>query len=189
MNDTRTRNLVLLRKLSVVAVMMFGFGFALVPLYEKICEVTGINQLVKRDELTSTQIDTSRLVTIEFDANVRGEIGWQLVPMERKRKVHPGELVHVVYELSNPTTTSVAGQAIPSYGPQYAGQFVKKLDCFCFSQQEIRAGETRQLPVVFVIDPALPREVHTVTLSYTMFEIGGTRRQAARAQFANGRDG
>ncbi|MGH8247606.1 MAG: cytochrome c oxidase assembly protein [Gammaproteobacteria bacterium] len=189
MNDTRTRNLVLLRKLSVVAVMMFGFAFALVPLYEKICEVTGINQLVKKDELTSTQIDTSRLVTIEFDANSRGEVGWQLAPLERKRKVHPGELVHVVYELKNPTGTSVAGQAIPSYGPQYAGQYVKKLDCFCFSKQEIRAGETRRLPVVFVIDPALPREVHTVTLSYTMFEIGGTQRQASEAQPPESRDG
>ena len=181
MSDTRTRNLVLLRNLSVAAVMMFGFGFALVPLYDKICEVTGINQLVKKDELTSTQVDSSRLVTIEFDANSRGEVGWQLVPLDSKRRVHPGELVHVVYELRNPTETSVAGQAIPSYGPQHAAQYVKKLDCFCFSKQEIRAGETRRLPVVFVIDPALPREVHTVTLSYTMFEIGGTQRRASAA--------
>jgi len=187
MSETlRTRNVALLRKLSVVAMVMFGFGFALVPLYEKICEVTGINQLVRKDELTSTQVDTSRLVTIEFDANSRGDVGWQLTPLERKRRVHPGELVHVVYELKNSTATSVTGQAIPSYGPQYAGQFVKKLDCFCFSRQEIRAGETRQLPVVFVIDPALPREVHTLTLSYTMFEIGGTRRQASKARVQNG---
>jgi cytochrome c oxidase assembly protein subunit 11 len=182
MNDSlRTRNLILLRKLSVVAVMMFGFGFALVPLYEKICQVTGINQLVKKDELTSTQIDASRLVTIEFDSNVRGEIPWQLTPLERRIRAHPGEMVHVTYELSNPTAVSVAGQAIPSYGPQHAGQYVKKLDCFCFSKQEIRAGETRRMPVVFVVDPALPRDVTTITLSYTLFVVAGTRREAARA--------
>jgi cytochrome c oxidase assembly protein subunit 11 len=176
----QSRNRALLRKLSIVAVGMFGFGYALVPLYEKICEVTGINQLVKADRnVTSTQIDESRFITVEFDSNSRGDVGWSLTPLERKRKAHPGELIHVVYELRNPTTTSVAGQAIPSYGPQLAGQYVKKLDCFCFTQQEIRAGETRQMPVVFVIDPSLPADVHTVTLSYTMFEVGGTQQQQA----------
>ena len=176
----QARNRILLRKLSIVAIGMFGFGFALVPLYEKICQVTGINQVVKADTtVVSTQVDKSRLITIEFDSNSRGEVGWKLEPLERKRQVHPGELIQVVYELKNPTATTVAGQAIPSYGPQIAGRYVKKLDCFCFSQQEIRAGETRQLPVAFVIDPDLPDEVHTVTLSYTMFEVGGTRREAA----------
>jgi cytochrome c oxidase assembly protein subunit 11 len=178
--SVRARNLVTLRKLSVVAVLMFGFGYALVPLYQKICEVTGVNQLIKRDKLTSTQVDASRTVTIEFDSNVRGEIAWQLAPMEREKRVHPGELVHVLYELKNPTAVSVAGQAIPSYGPQVAGQYVKKLDCFCFSKQEIRAGETRSLPVVFVVDPALPRDVSRITLSYTMFEVGGTQRGQVR---------
>lgn len=179
MNEsTRARNRVMLRKLSIVALAMFGFGFALVPLYEKICQVTGINQLVKRDEPSSTQVDTSRLVTVEFDSNVRGEIAWQLVPLERKVKAHPGELIQVVYELKNPTAISAEGQAIPSYGPQVAAQYVKKLDCFCFSKQPIPAGQTRRLPVVFVIDPALPRDVNTITLSYTMFEVGGTRRAA-----------
>jgi cytochrome c oxidase assembly protein subunit 11 len=181
MNDAvHARNVALLRKLSVVAVLMFGFGFALVPLYDKICEVTGINQLVRKDELTSTQIDTTRLVTIEFDANVRGDIDWRLTALQRRVAAHPGEMVQVVYELSNPTGVTVAGQAIPSYGPPHAGQYVKKLDCFCFTQQEIRAGETRRMPVVFVVDPSLPRDVGTITLSYTMFEVGGTRRAAAR---------
>jgi cytochrome c oxidase assembly protein subunit 11 len=181
MSTVQARNRVMLKKLSVVAVMMFGFGYALVPLYEKICEVTGINRLGQPDRLTSTQIDTSRQVVIQFDANVRSEIGWQLKPLERQMRVHPGELVHVVYELTNPTDVSVAGQAIPSYGPQLAGQYVKKLDCFCFDRQEIRAGETRMMPVVFVMDPSLPRDVNVVTLSYTMFEIGGTERRDAAA--------
>jgi cytochrome c oxidase assembly protein subunit 11 len=181
--STRARNRVLLRKLSVVAVMMFGFGFALVPIYEKICQVTGINQLVKRDEPTSTQVDESRTITIQFDANVRSEIPWELTPLERTVKAHPGELIHVVYELRNPTDVTAEGQAIPSYGPQLAGQYVKKLDCFCFSKQPIPAGETRRLPVVFMLDPSLPREVNVITVSYTMFEVGGTRRQA-QARFA-----
>ena len=177
---TRAKNRVMLRKLCVVAVLMFGFGFALVPIYEKICQVTGINQLVKRDEPTSTQVDTSRTVTVQFDSNVRGEIAWQLTPLQRTIKAHPGELIQVVFELKNPTDITAEGQAIPSYGPQFAGQYVKKLDCFCFSKQPIPAGETRRLPVVFVLDPSLPRDVTMVTMSYTMFEVGGTRRVAAR---------
>ncbi|MGH8678795.1 MAG: cytochrome c oxidase assembly protein, partial [Burkholderiales bacterium] len=157
---TQSRNRTMLLKLSIVAIGMFGFGFALVPLYQKLCEVTGINQIVKRDTLTSTQVDTSRVVTIEFDANSRGDVGWQLTPLERKRQVHPGELVQVAYELKNPTDVSVSAQAIPSYGPQLAAQYVKKLECFCFSKQEIRARETRKLAVVLVIDPELPKDVH-----------------------------
>jgi cytochrome c oxidase assembly protein subunit 11 len=172
----RERNRIMLRKLSIVAVMMFGFGFALVPIYEKICQVTGINQLVKKDEPTSTQIDTSRTVTIQFDSNVRSDIAWELRPLEREVKAHPGEFIQVVYELRNPTEVTAEGQAIPSYGPQIAGQYVKKLDCFCFSKQPIPAGETRRLPVVFVLDPSLPRDVTVITVSYTMFEVGGTRR-------------
>lgn len=181
MSPDQARNRVMLKKLSVVAVMMFGFGYALVPLYEKLCEVTGINQLGQPDRLTSTQVDVSREVLIQFDANVRSDIGWYLKPLERQITAHPGELVQVVYELRNPTGVSFSGQAVPSYGPQLAGQYVKKLDCFCFDRQEIRAGETRMMPVVFVLDPSLPQDVNVVTLSYTMFEIGGTGRRAARA--------
>ncbi len=165
------RNRQTLRKLSIIALVMFGFGYALVPLYEKICEVTGINQLVKQDTVANTQVDTSRTIVMEFDANVRGAIAWELVPRERKRTIHPGEMVHVVYDLRNPTTMSVKAQAIPSYGPQRAGQYVKKLDCFCFTQQQIRAGESRELSVVLVVEPDLPADMHTVTLSYTMFEV------------------
>jgi cytochrome c oxidase assembly protein subunit 11 len=174
------RNRETLRKLSIIALAMFGFGYALVPLYEKICEVTGINQLVKQDVVTNTQVDTTRTIIMEFDANVRGNIAWDLVPRERKRTIHPGELVRVVYDLRNTSDVSVEAQAIPSYGPQSAGQYVKKLACFCFTQQRIRAGESRELSVVLVVEPDIPADVHTVTLSYTMFEIDGTQeRQSA----------
>ena len=165
----------LLRKLIVVAIIMFAFGYALVPLYKKICEVTGVYDLIKPDEIVNTQVDESRTVVMEFDANTRSDIGWQLVPLDFKMDVHPGELVHATFRLTNPTDTSFDAQAIPSYGPQHAAQFVKKLECFCFTQQTINAGETRDFSVVFVLDPTLPSDVGTVTLSYTMFEIEGTK--------------
>jgi cytochrome c oxidase assembly protein subunit 11 len=174
-NKLANENNNLLRKLIVVAIVMFAFGYALVPLYKKICEVTGVYDLIKPDEIVNTQVDESRTVVMEFDANTRSDIGWQLVPLDFKMDVHPGELVHATFRLTNPTDTSFDAQAIPSYGPQHAAQFVKKLECFCFTQQTINAGETRDFSVVFVLDPTLPSDVGTVTLSYTMFEIEGTK--------------
>ncbi len=180
----------MLVKLSVVVLAMFGFGYALVPLYNKICQATGYGRnfslLEQKATVANTQVDPSRWVTVEFDANSRGDVPWQLSPIDRKVRVHPGQLVSIAYEIRNPTPVSVAGQAIVSYGPQLAGLYVKKLECFCFSTQEIRAGETRRLPVVFVIDPKLPREVNTITLSYTMFEVGGTHGGTAAAAAAKG---
>ena len=174
-NKLANENNNLLRKLIVVAIIMFAFGYALVPLYKKICEVTGVYDLIKPDEIVNTQVDESRTVVMEFDANTRSDIGWQLDPLDFKMDVHPGELVHATFRLTNPTDTSFDAQAIPSYGPQHAAQFVKKLECFCFTQQTINAGETRDFSVVFVLDPTLPSDVGTVTLSYTMFEIEGTK--------------
>src|SRR4249919_12486 len=165
----------ILRKLVIVSILMFGFGWALVPLYRKICEVTGINVVTLRDADASTarntQVDLSRTVTVEFDANARG--AWSLRPQVRHLQVHPGELVQVTYDLVNLQDRRVAGQAIPSYAPQQSAQYLRKLECFCFTQQTLAAGETRQFPVVFFIDPALPTDVQTITLSYTFFEVAG----------------
>lgn len=174
-SELNSQNNHMLRKLIVVALIMFAFGYALVPLYKKICEVTGVYDLIKPDEIVNTQVDESRTVVMEFDANTRSDIGWQLAPVDIRMDVHPGELVHATFRLTNPTTSSFDAQAIPSYGPQHAAQYVKKLECFCFTQQTINAGETREFSVVFVIDPSLPSDVGTVTLSYTMFEIEGTK--------------
>jgi cytochrome c oxidase assembly protein subunit 11 len=163
----------MLGKLSVIAVAMFGFGFALVPFYKKLCEVTGINNLVKPAAVVeNTQIDTSRWVTLEFDANTHG-MPWQFAPLQRTVRVHPGEMVQVSYEVRNTGTAEIVGQAIPSYGPKFAAEHVKKLDCFCFTQQALAPGEVRQMPVQFVVDPTLPRSVDTITLSYTFFEVQG----------------
>jgi cytochrome c oxidase assembly protein subunit 11 len=170
-------NRVMLRKLLIIAVAMFGFGFALVPFYQKICEVTGINNILNADVMAkNTQVDTSRTITVEFDANTRA-LAWNFQPLQVSVKVHPGELTQVAYEVKNTLPYAVTGQAIPSYGPQYAAEYFKKLQCFCFTQQTLKANEVRQMPVVFVIDPGLPKDVHTITLSYTFFEVDGSRRQ------------
>jgi len=170
-------NLLTMRKLLVVAVAMFGFGFALVPFYQKICEVTGINSLLKADEVTNTQLDAARFVTIEFDSNLRSNLPWTFRPLQASVRIHPGELTTVMYEIRNNSDRAVAGQAIPSYGPQLAVRYFKKLECFCFTQQTLQPGEAKQLPVVFVIEKGLPDDVNTITLSYTFFEVEGTARK------------
>lgn len=188
----RQQNWQMFGKLIVVTLVMFGFGFALVPLYEKICEVTGINQLTKRDRgaeafARNTQVDTSRKVVVEFDANGRG--AWQFRPETGSLEVHPGQLITVVYDLVNTKDVSTAGQAIPSYAPQVSGQYFHKLECFCFEQQELAPGETRKFPVVFVLDPKLPKDVSTITLSYTFFEVAGKSATAPAAPAGEGRGG
>ena len=160
-------------RLSVVAVLMFGFGYALVPFYDKICIALGVNSLVERSEpVANTQVDLTRLVTIEFDANAHG-MPWRFEPVVRHMQVHPGQLVQVDYDVSNVRSAPVTGQAVASYGPALAGRFVRKLECFCFTQQTLGPGETRRMPVTFVVDGSLPADINTFTLSYTFFEVAG----------------
>jgi len=164
-------------KLSVVALAMFGFGFALVPFYEKICQALGVNYLIAPDTASAnTQVDLTRRVTIELDANSH-DLAWRFRPMLRHLTVHPGELTQIEYEIANVRGTPVTAQAIPSYGPQRAGLYFRKLECFCLTQQTLAAGETRRMPVVFLIDPALPKDVNTITLSYTFFEVAGASKE------------
>ncbi|NBX54406.1 MAG: cytochrome c oxidase assembly protein [Betaproteobacteria bacterium] len=176
-----SHNLLLLRKLVVIAIGMFAFGYALVPMYKAICEFTGVNILAlgekeakgsnnARATLANTQIDTSRSITIEFDANARGP--WQFKPAQRSVQVHPGELTTVMYEFENVQDRTMSAQAIPSYAPRQAAAHFNKLECFCFNQYTLAPGEKRQWPVVFVVDPKLSKDVTTITLSYTFFEVG-----------------
>jgi cytochrome c oxidase assembly protein subunit 11 len=186
MSDARTspaENRVILRKLLVVAVLMFGFGWALIPLYRKICEVTGINLLTNKDPAAeararNTQVDTSRTIVVEFDANRHGP--WRFRPQMNHVTVHPGELVQVEYDLVNLEGRAMVGQAIPSYAPMQSARYFQKLECFCFKQQVLAAGETRRFPVVFFVDPDLPRDVTQITLSYTFFEVAGALPQAGK---------
>ena len=168
----RHDNRLLLAKLSVVVVAMFGFGYALVPFYEKICDVTGLRNIAQADAVRNTQVDTTRDVRIEFDSNIR-KLPWQFRALTPVVDVHPGELRQVMFEIVNATDRVMTGQAIPSYGPPHAAQYFRKLECFCFSRQTLQPGERRQMPVVFVVDAGLPADVATITLSYTFFEVEG----------------
>ena len=163
-------NAMTLTKLVVVTMGMFGFGFALVPFYYKICEVTGINAGAEQALVKNTQIDASRWITLELDANLNEGMPWQFKPAQRLLKVHPGQLVQVEYEVVNTTDRAMTGLAVPSYGPARAAAFFKKIECFCFTPQTLAAGERRRMPVLFVLDPAMDKDVHTVTLSYTFFK-------------------
>jgi cytochrome c oxidase assembly protein subunit 11 len=183
----RSQNAKMLGKLAVVAAGMFAFGYALIPIYRTICEVTGIN-ILSRAELevpgnsapvgaVNTQVDASRTITVEFDANSRGP--WEFKPETRSLQVHPGELATVMYEFTNVQKRRVVAQAIPSYAPGQAAPHFHKIQCFCFEQQTLEPGESKRWPVAFVIDPRLSKDVKTITLSYTFFEVGGTVPAAA----------
>ena len=173
----------MLKKLLLVALGMFGFGFALVPFYEKVCEIAGLRKVWQPGQIeagaANTQVDLTRTVTIEFDSNIR-MLPWTFKPMAASVEIHPGELTQMVYEVRNTLNEPVTGQAVPSYGPRLAAQYFKKLDCFCFTQQTLAPGEVRQMPVVFVIDPDLPKDVNTITLSYTFFRVEGANVKAVK---------
>ena len=177
-----TANRRMTTKLLVVVALMFGFGYALVPMYRAICDALGVNVLSLSEQRAqswtgafrgsgNSQIDRSRTITVEFDANARGP--WDFKPAVRSLQVHPGELTTVMYEFRNVQNRTMAAQAIPSYAPQQASSHFNKLECFCFNEYTLAPGESRQWPVVFVIDPRLPHDVGTITLSYTFFEVGG----------------
>ena len=172
-------NFKMLGKLTLVAAGMFGFGYALIPMYQAICEFTGINILAigERDSTgvrsvnsQNTQVDLTRTITVEFDANARGP--WTFKPARNSLQVHPGELTTVVYEFENVQNRTMSAQAIPSYAPRQVAQHFNKLECFCFNQYTLEPGEKRSWPVVFVIDPRVSKDVSTITLSYTFFEVG-----------------
>lgn len=169
----------MLGKLCVIALMMFGFGYALVPMYQSICEALGINILSRNELLVTgksgsgnfnTQVDASRTITVEFDANARGP--WDFKPAQSSVQVHPGEVTTVMYEFRNVQNRVMSAQAIPSYAPKQAMAHFNKLECFCFNEYTLQPGEARKWPVVFVVDPKLPKDVTTITLSYTFFEVG-----------------
>lgn len=180
MKKFQSANAQMLGKLCVIVLGMFAFGYALVPMYKAICEFTGINvlavgesglpQKARAAAPGNTQVDTSRSITVEFDANARGV--WSFKPAVASMRVHPGQVATVMYEFENIQNYDMAAQAIPSYAPKQATNYFNKLECFCFTQYNLQPGEKKTWPVVFVIDPKLPHDVHTITLSYTFFEVG-----------------
>lgn len=189
--EQRQDNRRMVGKLVVIAGLMFGFGYALVPIYRAVCDALGINVLSVSERIGSgqstpeqaaklagnTQVDRTRLITVEFDANARGP--WDFKPAQRSLQVHPGELTTVMYEFRNVQDRTMAAQAIPSYAPMQASPHFNKLECFCFNEYTLAPGEAREWPVAFVIDPKLPKDVTTITLSYTFFEVKGKGVKAA----------
>jgi cytochrome c oxidase assembly protein subunit 11 len=160
-------------KLTLVAVFFAGFGFALVPLYDVFCQLTGFNgrtNTVAHVVGKNTQIDTTRWVNVEFLSHTMPGVDLELAPEQFSMRVHPGDVIHTNYVVKNRSTEVFVGQAVPSITPAVAAPYFQKIECFCFSQQTFQPGESRTMPVVFVVDPELSRELGTVTLSYTFFE-------------------
>jgi len=160
-------------KLVLAAVAMFGFGFALVPLYDVFCEFTGINgKITGPVERVEQWVDTSRTIKVQFITTNNAGMPWEFEALEEEIEVHPGAWTQVEFWVLNPTQQDMVGQAVPSVSPSEATEYVQKTECFCFSQQTLAAGEGRKMPLIFALDPKLPPHIRTVTMSYTIFDAG-----------------
>lgn len=167
----KNANARVIARLMFVVVGMFAFGFALVPLYDVFCEVTGLNgktgdRAVAYDEL---QVDTSREVEVEFVASLNESMPWEFRPVQHAVTVHPGEATRIEYVAVNRTNRPITGQAVPSVAPGRAAEYFQKTECFCFTEQRLEPGEEKRMPVIFVVDPELPDDVSQLALSYTFF--------------------
>ncbi|KPK40651.1 MAG: hypothetical protein AMJ69_01490 [Gammaproteobacteria bacterium SG8_47] len=196
MADSNTSHRPLVRKLSLIALGMFGFGFALVPLYNVFCDAFGINgrfleiasgqydvnAAIERGEEIAKRRDDSRTITVQFTANRNRDLPWEFHPNVTEVRVHPGEIKEVTYFARNLTEQSMVGQAVPSVVPGKANKYFTKMECFCFTQQLFEAGEGREMPLRFVVDPDLPKDVHTITLAYTFFEAPASSAATAETK-------
>ena len=176
--DRQRNNMRMAVKLGFVALFFVGFGFAMVPLYDVICEVTGLNGKTNSVAMVAdknTQVDLSRSVNVEFLSHTMPGVGLTFKPEQFSIRIHPGAISHMNYTVTNNSDQVFVGQAIPSITPAVAAQHFEKLECFCFSQQTFQPGESRTMPVVFVVNPKMDRDLGTVTLSYTFFEAIKTK--------------
>ncbi|WP_018691371.1 cytochrome c oxidase assembly protein [Algicola sagamiensis] len=185
MDSQRLDNTALVKRLVLITLAMFGFGFMLVPLYDVFCDVTGLNGKTSDTaaQAPTSLIDESREVTVEFWSRTQGAMPWEFQPTLKKIKVHPGKVTKVFFRASNRSNDDMVGQAIPSVSPGLAANYFHKIECFCFNQQPVKAGETVDMPLIFYVDPALPAKFTTLTLSYTMFDISN---QIAATSLTNG---
>ena len=158
-------------KLALVAVGMFGFGYLLVPLYDLACPALGINGKTGRGEAVATTVDATRTITIEFTGHATTGLPWEFRPMTKRIDVHPGEMVLVKYYVRNTTDQRLIGQAVPSVAPNRAAPYFKKIECFCFTRQELKPGESREMPVQFTLLPDVAPDVTTITLAYSFFNV------------------
>lgn len=165
------RNEVLAKKLIIISLIMGCFGLALVPFYKQICEATGISQSRIVAQKASGEIDMARTVTVEFVASSNNWLDWSFEAVDKIVHVHPGQQTLVHYRVVNNTGRKIIAQAVPSYAPAEAAPFFKKLQCFCFDQQAFAPGESRDMQVIFVVEPGLPADVQRISLSYTFFDV------------------
>lgn len=177
----------------LIALGMFGFGFALVPIYDAFCKYTGLNGKPDNTPYTynaeKAGIDKSRTVTVQFLATNNAEMSWDFKPTVHKVKVHPGEIASLAFYVRNPTSKDMVGQAIPSVTPFEGTDFVHKTECFCFLSQPLAAHEEKEMPLKIVIDPELPKRIRTITLSYTLFDITGMETKGTAVRAALEREG
>ena len=162
------------KKLGLFAIAMFGFGYVMVPIYDVLCDITGLNGKtgeISQSEAETKRVDVDRLVTVEFDTNVNPALPWKFKAVEYKMKVHPGEIAEAVFIVENESDRSVIGQAVPSVAPAQASLFFNKTECFCFTKQILEPGERKEIIVRFVVDTELPKKISTMTLSYTFFRV------------------
>jgi len=163
----------LVMKLSLMAVFMLGFGFAMVPLYNVLCSALGLNGKTGGAVPLAVQtVDKSRTITIEFFTTTNDKLPWKFYPIVRELKVHPGKNYRVAFYAENDTDKPMVIQAIPSVAPGYAAKYLKKTECFCFEQQHFKAHESMKMPLLFHIDRDLPKNIRRMTLSYTLFDAG-----------------
>ncbi len=162
------------KKLGLFAIAMFGFGYVMVPIYDVLCDITGLNGKtgeISQSEAETNRVDIDRFVTVEFDPNVNPALPWKFKAAEYKMKVHPGEIAEAVFIVENESDRSVIGQAVPSVAPAQASLFFNKTECFCFTKQILEPGERKEIIVRFVVDTELPKKISTMTLSYTFFRV------------------
>ena len=186
-NDTpRSRWLAL--KLLGATVAMFGFGFALVPLYDVFCDITGLNGKTGgrvEYQAADSAIDSSRTVTVQFLTRNNGAMNWEFEPKVSQVQVHPGELMEVSFHARNPGGELMIAQAIPSVSPSRAADYLRKTECFCFNRQELAGGEDIDMPLRFFVDQDIPEDVTKLTLSYTLFDITGNFKNGGATLSAN----
>lgn len=172
-NANEQANQQLTKRLLLIVAAMFGFGFALVPLYDVFCEITGLNGKTNTEAVQPVNIaaDTDREVRVQFITHASKGVNWPFQAKIASVKVNPGVMTQVEFVIENPTDEPVVAQAIPSVSPGLGAQYLRKLECFCFNQQPLEAGERKVMPMQFYIAPDMPSDIGTLTLAYTLYDI------------------
>jgi cytochrome c oxidase assembly protein subunit 11 len=177
MENQQSANRKLTLRLLAGVVAMFGFGFALVPLYDIMCDALGINGKTNSESVMQPQgmhPDTSRVIRVEFMAHLNQGIPWQFTPKVTEMDVHPGQVIQTAYVANNHADSAMVAQAVPSVSPGLGASYFNKIECFCFNQQPLDASSSAEMPLIFYIEPDIPEEIHTLTLSYTLYDITET---------------